>query len=198
MPQILIIDDCEADAMMASCALAGRADWFVANASDGSRVLDMLATAPFDVVVSDIRMPRIDGLQLLSKIRQLDPKIPVVITTSHGSEAIALQAIRAGATSYVPKTQVLMDLYEVLAAVISSAIQKKNENKRLSCVTSHTMKIKLPSNDRKFIPTVVQTLQNLAAETGLTNSSDNTQFAACPETSSRLVFVDKMSNYVVS
>ena len=181
MPEILIVDDCEADAIMASRALAGRAGWNVATAHDGVRALEMLAAASFDVVVSEFRMPRMDGLQLLGKIRELHPEVPIIICTSHGSESIAMAAIRAGAACYIPKTQVLPDLHEVLASVISSSIQKKNENKLLSCVTAHTMEIRLPFNDRKFVPTVVQSLQNLAAEIGLTCSADNTQLGVALE-----------------
>ena len=110
MPHILIVDDSEADSILTRRALAGCSEWYVANARDGAQALEMLDAAPFDVIVSDIRMPRIDGLQLLGEVRKRHSEIPVVITTSHGSEEIAMQAIKAGAASYVPKTQILMDL----------------------------------------------------------------------------------------
>ena len=181
MPHILIVDDCEADSILTRRALAGCPEWYVANARDGAQALEMLDAAPFDVIVSDIRMPRIDGLQLLGEVRKRHPEIPVVITTSHGSEEIAMQAIKAGAASYVPKTQILMDLREVLDSVISSSVKKRNEHKLLSFVTAHSLEIKLPHNDRKFIPTVVQSLQDLASEIGLTGSTDNTQLGVALE-----------------
>ncbi|MFY9256666.1 MAG: response regulator [Fuerstiella sp.] len=183
MPQILIVDDSEADILFARHALASRTEWTVASAQDGEQALEMLTTDSFDVVVSDIRMPRIDGLQLLRQIRQRFIEIPVIITTSHGSEEIAMQAIQAGAASYVPKSNVVRELLEVVESVISSSILRKNQSRFLACVAQQAMKIVLPNNDRKFLPTVVSELQSLATAIGLTNSSDNTQLGVALEES---------------
>lgn len=181
MPHILIVDDCKADTHLAIHALAGRSDWFVATASDGANALEMLATAPFDIVVSDIRMPKVDGLALLGEMRENHPEVPVIITTSHGSEAIALQAIQGGAASYVPKTHLEQELAEVLESVLSKNLEKQNEDRLLKCITSQHLEITLPDNDRKFVPSVVQYLQHLAQAVGLTDSSDSVQLGVALE-----------------
>ena len=94
-----------------------------------------------------------------------------------------MQAIQAGAASYVPKSNVVRELLEVVESVISSSILRKNQSRFLACVAQQAMKIVLPNNDRKFLPTVVSELQSLATAIGLTNSSDNTQLGVALEES---------------
>ena len=181
MPQILLVDDCQADTLLAVQALSGRGDWYVATAADGEVALQMLAAAPFDVVISDIRMPRIDGLSLLGRMRDEHPDVPVVITTSHGSEAIAMKAIQGGAASYVPKTDLQTDLVEVVETVLAHSLKKQNEHRLFECIASQQLEIRLTDNDRRFVPSVVQYLQQLSLSIGLTSATDNVQLGVALE-----------------
>jgi two-component system, NtrC family, response regulator AtoC len=56
-----------------------------------------------EVIVSDLAMPGLDGLGLLARVKQVDPSVPVIILTAHGSERIAVSAMKAGAFDYLPK-----------------------------------------------------------------------------------------------
>lgn len=181
MPQILLVDDCQADTLLAIHALSGRSDWYVATAADGEVALQMLSSAPFDVVISDIRMPRIDGLSLLKRMREEHADVPVIITTSHGSEAIAMQAIHGGAASYVPKTDLETDLADVVETVLTHNLQKQNEHRLFQCIASQQLELQLTDNDRRFVPSVVHYLQELSRAIGLTDSSDNVQLGVALE-----------------
>ena len=55
------------------------------------------------VVLTDLQMPGLDGLALVQEIREKYPRLPVILMTAHGSEDVAILALRAGATNYVPE-----------------------------------------------------------------------------------------------
>ena len=63
----------------------------------------MIAAEKPDIVVSDLQMPEMDGLELVETIRREHPGLPVILMTAHGSEETAIQALRKGATNYVAK-----------------------------------------------------------------------------------------------
>ena len=75
----------------------------VTRVSDGETALDRLSTTAFDCVVSDYRMPGMDGLELSEAIRERQPRLPFVLLTGRGSESVAREAVEASVTSYLPK-----------------------------------------------------------------------------------------------
>ncbi|NYD89443.1 sigma-54-dependent transcriptional regulator [Sphingomonas melonis] len=92
-----------------------------------------LAALPADfdgVIVSDIRMPRIDGLQLLARVRALDKDLPVILVTGHGDVPMAVSALRDGAFDFLPKPFAT----DHLVATIARALERRAlviENRRL-------------------------------------------------------------------
>ena len=80
----------------------------VDEAGDGVQALEILAGRPFDLVLSDIVMPRMDGLKLLQQLQFMAPEIPVVIMTSYVSDS--LPSVPAGAAEFIRKPFVLDDL----------------------------------------------------------------------------------------
>ena len=80
----------------------------VDQAGDGVQALEILAGRPFDLVLSDIVMPRMDGLKLLQQLQFMAPQIPVVIMTSYVSDS--LSSVPAGAAEFIRKPFVLDDL----------------------------------------------------------------------------------------
>ncbi len=99
---ILVVDDephiCESVAR----ALA-RSGYEVRTAANAFQALEELGNQSVDLVLCDIRMPEMDGMQLLSKIKESDPSIAVVMITGYGSIESAVSAIKAGADDYVTK-----------------------------------------------------------------------------------------------
>jgi DNA-binding response OmpR family regulator len=72
-------------------------------ASDGIEALEQLSAAPSDIIISDLNMPRMDGLSLLKHARQKYPQILTIIITGYGSLQSAIEAIRLGAYDYIQK-----------------------------------------------------------------------------------------------
>jgi DNA-binding NtrC family response regulator len=103
----------------------------VAQAKDGAEALEMFDAAPVPLVVTDLRMPRMDGMQLLSKLAARAPAPKVVVITAHGSERQAVEAIKAGAYDYFRKP---FDNDELLAVVRRAieAVRLTDENEQLA------------------------------------------------------------------
>jgi CheY-like chemotaxis protein len=80
----------------------------VDQAGDGVQALEIFAGQPFDLVLSDIVMPRMDGLKLLQQLQFMAPKTPVMIMTSYVSDS--LSTVPAGAAEFIRKPFVLDDL----------------------------------------------------------------------------------------
>jgi len=85
-------------------AMLDREGYEVAEAPNGVAALEWLAAHRADVVISDIRMPKMDGLALFRKLRDLRPGLPVILITAYGTIGDAVEAIRAGAFDYISKS----------------------------------------------------------------------------------------------
>ena len=106
------------------------AGYKVATASDGAEALEVFTTGDFDCVITDLRMPKLSGLEFLEKIKAEDTEIPVIVITAFGEVETAVAAMKAGAFDYVNKPfnrdEILLTLDRAL-----SFSQTKNENRQL-------------------------------------------------------------------
>jgi two-component system, NtrC family, response regulator AtoC len=92
----------------------------VVEAEDGRAALTALAASRFDVVVTDLRMPEVDGLGVLREVRARHRHVPVVVITASGRVADAVAAMKGGATDFVNKPFHEQELRDVLAAAIAA------------------------------------------------------------------------------
>ncbi|WP_306535330.1 response regulator [Geobacter sp.] len=100
--RILIVDD-EADIALILKLQLEDAGYRTARARDGLEALEVLARERYDLILLDIRMPRLDGIEVLERIRRDWPDLVVVMMTAHGSEDIAVEAMKKGAVDYISK-----------------------------------------------------------------------------------------------
>ncbi len=102
MSTILVVDDKE---MMREsvCETLRRAGMEVVGAEDGERALQLAAQKRPDAVVSDLRMPGMDGLELLRRLKEVDEDLPVVLMTAFGAVDTAIRAMKLGAFDYITK-----------------------------------------------------------------------------------------------
>ena len=100
--KVLVVDDEEAIREVVTTLLEAQGYHCVA-CGNGRIALDAFRNDTFDLVLSDIVMPEMDGLKLLSELRMDDPDVPVIMVTAMHDIAIALEAIRAGAYDYILK-----------------------------------------------------------------------------------------------
>jgi len=116
--RVLVVDD-EPD-MAESCGfLLERQGYAVATANTGERALELMAEQPFALVVSDVRMPRMSGLQLLTAIKRRDPDVEVVLITGYPDIQAAVAAIKQGAFDYLTKPYQEKALLERVAKAIA-------------------------------------------------------------------------------
>lgn len=106
------------------------AEYTVLTASDGAEALDLFTTNDIDSVITDLRMPKVSGLELLEKIKELNAETPVIVVTAFGEVETAVAAVKAGAFDYINKPfnrdEILLTLERAL-----SFSQTKNENRQL-------------------------------------------------------------------
>jgi CheY-like chemotaxis protein len=119
MLKVLVVDDSAFDRKLASGLLERHLQAQVRGAEDGAAALRMLEEEVPDIVITDLQMPEVNGLELVEKIREKFPSLPVILMTAHGSEEISIQALRRGAASYVPKRNLADDLATTVRNVLT-------------------------------------------------------------------------------
>ena len=127
-PRILIVDDDVALLQALPDALRLRMNGVIAETADsGPAALDRIAATDYDAVVCDIKMPGMDGLGLLARIRALRPDTPTLLITGHGEHDLAVQALRGGAYDFIQKP---IDR-EYFVASLNRAIQMGQLSRRV-------------------------------------------------------------------
>lgn len=121
---VLIVDDDDAVRLVLA-GLLDQAGIVTAEASSAMEAEALLERKPFDVVITDVRMPGINGLELLRRIRQRWPDVAVVMLTAHGTIQLAVEAIKAGAQEFMVKP---FDREEVLFVVRKAAEQSLRQS----------------------------------------------------------------------
>lgn len=120
--RILVVDDDQhsRDFLVEACRALG---FDVAEASDPVRALDHVGEQSFDLVVTDLRMPQMTGMELLGALGQAAPGLPVLLVTAHGSVEAAVEAMRQGAADFIQKP--------VAPESLQLAIERIDRNQRL-------------------------------------------------------------------
>ena len=133
-----IVDDDSSIRWVLERALTG-AGLSCTTFESGNEVLDALTTKTPDVLLSDIRMPGMDGLALLKQIKQRHPMLPVIIMTAHSDLDAAVSAYQQGAFDYLPKP---FDIDEAVALVDRAPLflQKRFANPACSSSTTAVMR----------------------------------------------------------
>ncbi len=105
MFNILLVDDSATDRILLTGLLNQHEHFEIDTAEDGAIAFAKMQVKIPDLVVTDMQMPKLDGLQLVEKIRAHYPYVPVILVTGKGSEELASLALRRGAAGYVPKAR---------------------------------------------------------------------------------------------
>ena len=131
MTTILVVDDSAMDRRIAGGLLESEPDCQVLYAEDGAVALKSVDENLPDVVVTDMVMPNLDGLQFVEAMKRDFPLIPVIIMTAVGTEETAVQALKRGAASYVTKRRLAQDLIETVRMVLQAADDERNVSRLL-------------------------------------------------------------------
>jgi CheY-like chemotaxis protein/anti-sigma regulatory factor (Ser/Thr protein kinase) len=170
--RLLVVDDSEIDRLVVAGLVGQGLGWEVAQAEDGARALEAVARRPPDVVLTDLHMPGLDGLELVRTLRHEHPLVPVILMTAFGNEEVAIQALHEGAATYVPKRLLERDLVQTLEGVLVVARAGRRRQRLLGCVTRSETEFILP-NDRLLLGSLRALLQETLAGVGLVDGTDH-------------------------
>jgi len=141
-PQILIVDDDAALLQALPQTLSLRMVEVQVDTSDSAPgALELIQEHDYDVIVSDIKMPGMDGLALLAKIQELRPETPTLLITGHGEHQLAIQALRGGAYDYIQKPIDRDDLVASLQRAIQTRRLRRQVKELLLSLELHALSL---------------------------------------------------------
>jgi DNA-binding NarL/FixJ family response regulator len=149
---VLVADDSAFDRHLISQLLESMADVRVVHASDGQSGLAALEREAPDVLLTDLVMPEMEGLELVKQVRALYPEIAVILVTAFGSEEVAMRALRAGAANYIPKKHLARDLVPTLRQVLSISAMTRSRRKILRSMVRRESAFVLESDPELIMP----------------------------------------------
>jgi DNA-binding NtrC family response regulator len=117
MPKVLVVDD-EPRLRKALSLQLEASGYDAETAEDGRAAMDLIASNSFDCVISDLRMPNLSGEELLGEIQKVNPSLPVIMLTAHGTVQSAVKAMQEGAVDFIPKPYELEDILKALKRAI--------------------------------------------------------------------------------
>jgi CheY-like chemotaxis protein/anti-sigma regulatory factor (Ser/Thr protein kinase) len=170
MPRVLVVEDSPTQASELRFLLEDAA-FDVDLAEDGVAALSSLEQTLPDIIVTDLQMPRMDGLALVEAVRCEHPSVPVVLITAHGSEEIAARALRCGAASYVPKRFQSRDLAHVLRQIIAMTAPDSEAERIIKSLDETRFRFTL-ENDHTLVPPLVRRLEEVVLEMGLCDRTE--------------------------
>ncbi|MEP3478048.1 MAG: response regulator [Fuerstiella sp.] len=146
MLKVLVVDDAATDRIRVAGIAAKWRSCEVLQAENGQSAVDVVASELPDIVLTDLNMPEMDGLQLVTAIRDGFPHIPVVLMTADGSEEMAARALKKGAASYVPKKRLSDDLLDTLDHVYSTSKSAHTLSRLMHYMTETKTQFVLPND----------------------------------------------------
>ena len=183
MSRFLVVDDSSLARQIVGDLLKKAFNGSVVEANNGVEAIRFLETqGPFDLILSDLQMPHMDGLALLSVVRERFPANPFVILTAFGSEEIAVQAITGGAASYIPKQSVKTRLQDVVRTVLTASTRRQVRDRLTQFIVSKELEFRL-TNDRELISAVVAELQEVGQSSGAFDDHQLTRIGVALEES---------------
>lgn len=169
MTRIQVVEDSPTQAAEIEFLLKD-AGYEVSVARNGVAALEAIRQLTPDMILTDLHMPEMNGLQLIEAVRKEFPEVPVVMMTADGTEEIAAQALNAGASSYILKRMLDRDLLPTLEE-ISDMLRARLTRDRLSgTIVSSDVAYRLP-NDHELATALVGRLEEQLNELGVADKT---------------------------
>ena len=162
MPSVLVVDDDPVSRNLAARLLEKLADMHVSHAADGADALASVSDHVPDLVLTDMKMPNVDGLTLVRRLRKEHPHLPVILMTSFGSDEIAAQALHSGAASFVNKAHLARDLRQIVLEVLDVAGAERRHREALVTLRRAESEFCLENDPALLTPLIGHLLQNLS------------------------------------
>jgi CheY-like chemotaxis protein len=188
MPTLLIVDDDAVDRELAKRCLTDLESLEVIEADNGEQGLAMITEHEPEVVLTDLRMPVLDGLTLVREATDRYPLTSVILMTSRGSEPLATEALLAGAASYVPKADLANLLPRTVEQLLTVAAAREERAHVLRYLHSSESRFEL-DNDLTLIAPLVAYLQDDLARIGFADEPTRSQIGTA--------LIEALSNAIV-
>jgi sigma-B regulation protein RsbU (phosphoserine phosphatase) len=208
-PAVLVVDDEEPLRSLLTRLLV-REGFRAFSATDGEEAIRVFREQSPLVVVSDIRMPRMDGLTMLTEIRKMDRGAAVILMTGQGNEEILLSALRGGATNFFKKPFSNRELIDEIRRVVSFRLEAERSSFFCPYATEETKSFVLPAGAAGYysiinqitlqLPTLVQQEDILNLTIGIeemiTNAIEHGSLGISFEEKSRAIKEGKLADLV--
>lgn len=170
MSNILLVEDSPTQAMQMKMLLESAAHQ-VTCCDDGMPAIEHLQNGLFELVVTDLELPLMNGLELIKQMQCDFPQIPAVLVTGQGSERLAAEALRSGATAYVPKSMVDDMLLGTVEDVLGVLRTDRSYAELIECTVENRLVFELP-NKLSVLTTAIDLTMQLAAGMQLLSGTD--------------------------
>jgi CheY-like chemotaxis protein len=174
MPTILVVDDSQAERRLIGGLLQKSLNCKVEYAANGEEALAIMNQSAAELIVTDLAMPVMDGLELVAAVRHDFPDVPVILMTAYGNESLALEALEQGATSYVPKSQLTERLAETVEEVLAIVQADRSYEHLLACLSETEFRFVL-ENDPDLVDPLVDLVGRMATGMGVCDAAGRLQ-----------------------
>ena len=174
MTKVLVVDDSPVDRRLASGILEAVDRVDVHAVESGAAAIAYMQQDIPDLVLIDLIMPEMSGLELVETIRANFPQVATVLMTSRGNEELAIQALLKGAASYVPKRALASELETTVNSVIQSTKHVRSHQRLMRFLTDTSSKFLL-ENDCQLIAPLVGHIQEQMNHVGFGDETDRMQ-----------------------
>jgi CheY-like chemotaxis protein/anti-sigma regulatory factor (Ser/Thr protein kinase) len=169
MPTILVVDDLLADRRIAGGLLTQDSSLEIVFAENGLEALQQIEEHMPDLVLTDLQMPEMDGLGLVTEINAKYPLIPTILMTAAGSESVVREALERGAASYVPKKFLAAELLETVQRVIAMSDKERLRSRLLNRLAESTWVL---DNDPVLVSGLVAHIRGLLQQRRVCSAAD--------------------------
>jgi CheY-like chemotaxis protein/anti-sigma regulatory factor (Ser/Thr protein kinase) len=177
--KVLVVDDSEIDQRLTGTLIEKDTGWKAVYAR-GREALEVIDREKPNVILTDLIIQGMSGLELVDVIRARYPLVPIILITSKGSEEIAIQALKRGAASYVPKKSMLTDLVDTLEQVLAAAQTDRQQQRLLGCLAQLESHFVL-ENDRSLVPPLIAYFQEQMARLQLCDQATRVRVGVAVE-----------------
>jgi DNA-binding NtrC family response regulator len=159
MAKILIVDDEENVRKIIGIQLR-RLGHETFEAQDGPEALEILTANQIQAMITDLKMPKMDGLELLQRVRRTHPQIPVIMITAHGTIDTAVEAMKRGAFDYVTKPFNQEDFLNTIERAVKSAEEMAKEFQRSRSFLRQEDKIIGTTDEMEKVYSIIERVAN--------------------------------------
>jgi CheY-like chemotaxis protein len=158
MSNILLVEDSPTQSLQMKLLLES-AGHHVVCSDDGNSAIEQLASGTNEIVITDLELPVMNGLDLIKRMRADFPQIPAVLVTGQGSERLAAEALRIGATAYVPKSLIEDMLLGTIEDVLGVARTDRSYAELIDCTIENRLIFEIPNRPHLLLTAIDLTMQ---------------------------------------